>query len=164
MEQNTDNKLEIKDRLANFYIKNKKKLYVLICIIIIGITSFNILKIKNENENFLIAEKYVKADLILSSGDKKKSLILLDEIILSRNSFYGTLALNLIIEKKLINSYRNSNTNNISSFNFMIDKIFKLSYYGVYDDSILGEGADDEIDPITFKQLTEVFGQTSFDF
>ena len=71
MEQNTDNKLEIKDRLANFYIKNKKKLYVLICIIIIGITSFNILKIKNENENFLIAEKYVKADLILSSGDKK---------------------------------------------------------------------------------------------
>lgn len=102
MEQNTDNKLEIKDRLANFYIKNKKKLYVLICIIIIGITSFNILKIKNENENFLIAEKYVKADLILSSGDKKKSFILLDEIILSRNSFYGTLALNLIIEKKLI--------------------------------------------------------------
>ena len=40
MEQNTDNKLEIKDRLANFI--KIKKLYVLICIIIIGITSFNI--------------------------------------------------------------------------------------------------------------------------
>jgi len=49
-------------------------------------------------------------------------------------------------------------------FKDVIDKMFKLSYYGAYDDSILGAGADDEIDPITFKQLTEVFGQTSFDF
>ena len=102
MEQNVDSKLDIKDRLVNLYIKNKKKLYLLICIIIIGITSLNILKIKNENKNFSISEKYIKANLILSSGDKKNSITLLDEIILSKNSFYGTLALNIIIEKDLI--------------------------------------------------------------
>ena len=102
MEQNVDNKTEIKDRLANFYYNNKKKIYVFISLLIIIFVSINIIKIKNENKNILIAEKYVKAGLYLASGDKDKSINLLDEIILSKNGFYGILALNIILEKNLI--------------------------------------------------------------
>ena len=102
MDQNLNNKIEIKDRITNFYNKNKIKVFLFISILIILFISFNIIKINNNNKNILIAEKYVKAGLAINSGDTEKTKILLDEIILSKNSFYGILALNLILEKNLI--------------------------------------------------------------
>ena len=102
MDQNLNSKIEIKDRIINFYNKNKIKVFLFISILIILFISFSIIKINNNNNNILMAEKYVKAGLAINSGDKEKTKILLDEIILSKNSFYGILALNLIIEKNLI--------------------------------------------------------------
>ena len=102
MDQNLNSKIEIKDRITNFYNKNKIKVFLFISILIILFISFNIIKINNNNKNILIAEKYVKASLAINSGDTEKTKILLDEIILSKNSFYGILALNLILEKNLI--------------------------------------------------------------
>ena len=102
MDQNLKSKIEIKDRISNFYNKNKIKVFLFISILIILFISFSIIKINNNNKNILIAEKYVKAGLAINSGDTEKTKILLDEIILSKNSFYGILALNLIIEKNLI--------------------------------------------------------------
>ena len=102
MDQNLNSKIEIKDRITNFYKKNKIKVFLFISILIILLISFNIIKINNNNKNILIAEKYVKAGLAINSGDTEKTKILLDEIILSKNSFYGILALNLILEKNLI--------------------------------------------------------------
>ena len=102
MDQNLNSKIEIKDRITNFYKKNKIKVFLFISILIILFISFNIIKINNNNKNILIAEKYVKAGLAINSGDTEKTKILLDEIILSKNSFYGILALNLILEKNLI--------------------------------------------------------------
>jgi len=102
MDQNLNSKIEIKDRITNFYNKNKIKVFLFISILIILFISFNIIKINNNNKNILIAEKYVKAGLAINSGDTEKTKILLDEIILSKNSFYGILALNLILEKNLI--------------------------------------------------------------
>ena len=102
MEQNLNSKVEITDKFQNFYEKNKKKIYIFCSFLIIFFVSLTILNIKNENNNLLIAEKYVKAGMALSSGSKEKSLDLLEEIILSENSFYGILALNMILEKELI--------------------------------------------------------------
>ena len=102
MDQNLDNKIEIKEKSINFYEKNKKKIYLFLSIIIILFVSFNFIKIRNENKNILISEKYIKASLSIAAGDKEKSKTLLDEIILSKNSFYGLLALNKILEKELI--------------------------------------------------------------
>ena len=102
MDQNLNSKIEIKDRISNFYNKNKIKVFLFISILIILFISFSIIKINNNNNNILMAEKYVKAGLAINSGDKEKTKILLDEIILSKNSFYGILALNLILEKNLI--------------------------------------------------------------
>ena len=102
MEQNVDNKIDIKNRFINFYNNNTRKIYFFICLLIIIFASISFFNIKSENKNILIAEKYVKAGLYLASGDKDKSINLLDEIILSKNSFYGILALNLILEKNLV--------------------------------------------------------------
>ena len=73
MDQNLNSKIEIKDRITNFYNKNKIKSFLFISILIILFISFNIIKINNNNKNILIAEKYVKAGLAINSGDTEKT-------------------------------------------------------------------------------------------
>ena len=48
-----------------------------------------------------MAEKFIEAELYLTS-DKKKSIKIYKEIILSKNKFYSVLALNTILDKNLI--------------------------------------------------------------
>ena len=71
-------------------------------ILIIITISIIFVKFKNERENTLVAEKYVKAGIYLSKDQKNNAKILLVEIVLSNNRFYSILALNTIIEKELI--------------------------------------------------------------
>ena len=102
MEQNKDKKIELKDKLIYFFNRKKKWIYVSIFIfvltILIGIFYSKIVNKKNN----LIAEKYIKAGLYLTSDKKEKSVILYDEIILSKNKFYSILALNSLLENNLL--------------------------------------------------------------
>ncbi len=75
-------------------------------ILIIITISIIFVKFKNERENTLVAEKYVKAGIYLSKDQKNNAIILLEEIVLSKNSFYSILALNTIIEKNLISDHK----------------------------------------------------------
>ena len=102
MEQGIENKTELKIRLLNFYNSNKVKIYFLFSIMILSLISFTIIKYKNEKNNILIGEKYVEAGLKLSLNQTDKAKKIYEEIIYSKNTFYSTLALNAIIEKKLI--------------------------------------------------------------
>ena len=61
MENNAENKTELKNRLINFYISHKKKFIVLLLILLIILISLTFLKYKIEKNNKLIAEKYVQA-------------------------------------------------------------------------------------------------------
>ena len=61
-----------------------------------------LIKSNNEKKNIIISEKYVQAELYLAANNKDLSKEILEEIILSNNKFYSTLALNTIIEKNLI--------------------------------------------------------------
>ncbi len=100
-EQN-NNKKEFKDRIL-FLIKENKLKVLLSFIFLLIISTFLITKnIFEKKQNNLISEKYIKAGLFLSSGEKDKSLKILEEIIKSNNKFYSILALNTILEKKLI--------------------------------------------------------------
>ena len=56
----------------------------------------------NEKKNKLIAEKYIQAGLYLTSENEENAILLLEEIIQSKNNFYSILALNIIVEKNLI--------------------------------------------------------------
>ena len=106
MEIKVEKKLDLKDKIVNIYNLNKKKIYIVFLILIIITISIIFFKFKNERENTLVAEKYVKAGIYLSKDQKNNATILLEEIVLSKNSFYSILALNTIIEKNLISDHK----------------------------------------------------------
>ena len=102
MEQNIESKLEFKSILTNFYSFNKKKIFSFIFISIIIVISIFFIEHNKNKKNILIAEKYIQAGVYLSLEKKDNAKILYEEIILSKNEFYSTLSLNIILEKNLI--------------------------------------------------------------
>lgn len=101
MDQQVDNKIELKDKIANFLKKNKRKIIVLIiftALLIILIFTYNIYK---EKKNIEISQQFITAGILLSSQDYENSKKIYENIILSKNKFYSNLALNVIIEQKL---------------------------------------------------------------
>ncbi len=103
MEQNLENKADLKLRMLNFYNSNKVKIFVLIIICFISVVTILLLEHKKQKNNIIIAEKYVQAGLQLSANKKENAKNLFEEIILSENKFYSILSLNSIIENNLIN-------------------------------------------------------------
>ena len=101
MEQNLENKLDLRNRLINFFKNNKLKLLVFLIILALIIISVIFFKANNEKNNILTAEKYVRAGIFLASEKNDEAKLLYEEIILSKNKFYSILALNALIEKKL---------------------------------------------------------------
>lgn len=101
MEQNVENKIQIKNRLVSFYNANKLMVYAIFSLIIIIGISVTFLKINIEKKNNFNAEKYVQAGLYLAADNKKDAKKIYQEIILSKNKFYSNLALNTIMEKNL---------------------------------------------------------------
>ena len=104
MDQNTDKKIEFIDKFKLFFIKQKIKIILFFCILVLLLIIFSIIKINQERQNILISEKFIKANIYLSSDDKEKSKEIYEEIIKSKNKFYSILALNTILEKKLESS------------------------------------------------------------
>ncbi len=101
MEQNLENKLDLRNRLINFFKINKSKLLVFLIISALILISVVFFKANNEKKNILIAEKYVRAGIFLASEKNVEAKLLYEEIILSNNKFYSILALNALIEKNL---------------------------------------------------------------
>ena len=95
-EQN-NNKNEFKDRIL-FWIKENKLKIIFSFIFLLTILIILIAKnIHEKKQNNLISEKYIQAGLLLSKGEKEKSLKVFEEIIKSKNKFYSILALNSIL-------------------------------------------------------------------
>ena len=132
MEEKIEKKAELKNRIINFYNINKVKIYIFIFIIIITIVSVFFIKNNAQKKNTLISEKYIEAGLLLLSDQKDRSKILYEEIILSKNKIYSILALNKIVEKKLV-----------------IDKNKILKYFNILEKSI---SSKDERELIIFKK------------
>ena len=118
MEQNVNNKIELKDRLISFYNTNKIKIYIFIGILLLIVFSIAFITISNEKNNILTGNKYIKAGLYLTSGKKDQSKNLYEEIIFSKNKFYSILALNKLIENNLI-----SDKNEILNYFQIVEKI-----------------------------------------
>ena len=88
-----------------YKIKEKRKiltfLLIFLILLITGIIYLNYLKVDQNNK---ISEKYITAGLYLSAKDKDKSKEIFKEIVLKKHKFYSLLALNRIMENKLINN------------------------------------------------------------
>ena len=106
MEANTQDKIELKDRLLNLFYKNKLKFYILLLLLVIVSVSIIFLKINHEKKNKIISDDFIKAGLLLDSDNKKDSLNIYENIIKSENEFYSVLALSKIIEKNLISDQK----------------------------------------------------------
>ena len=102
MDQSTEKKLVEKNKILDFYKNHKTKIYFTIFILLMVIISLIFFNYKNNKDNIIIGEKYIEAGLYLASNKNDKAKIIYEEIILSKNKFYSILALNTIIEKKLI--------------------------------------------------------------
>ena len=104
MDNELENKTDLRLRLINFFNFNKFKIYLIIFIFIGALILFFAMKLNIEKKNYLIADKYIQAGIYLSLDEKNNSKRLYEEIILSKNKFYSILALNGIIENNLENN------------------------------------------------------------
>ena len=102
MEQSENKKTDIKENLKLFIKNNLTKIILFLILSIIIIISFFVWKENQNKKNFLISEKYIKAGILLGNGENESATNYYKEIILSNNKFYSILALNTILEKKLI--------------------------------------------------------------
>ena len=132
MENNLENKIELKDRLIFFYKKHKVKILLIILILLISLITTVIFKINFEKKNKLISEKYITAGLYIASDEIEKSKQIFEEIILSKNKFYSILALNSILEKNLVT-----------------DKKKMLSYFEIVENVIENE---EQLELLMFKK------------
>ena len=103
MDPHIDKNLEFTEKLKLFFKEQKFKIILISCTCVLISIIFLVMKIFQERENILISEKFIKANIFLSSQNEDKSKELYEEIIKSKNKFYSILALNTIIEKELEN-------------------------------------------------------------
>mgnify|MGYP006086990027 CR=1 FL=1 len=93
------NKLIFKTK--EFLSKRKKILFMILLLLFASLFGFIFFDIYYETQNKKISEKYIKAGIYLTSGNKKDSKTAYKEVIASKNKFYSLLALNNIIENNL---------------------------------------------------------------
>ena len=100
MEEN-QNKEKLIHQSKNFYKNNKLKIFSTIIILIVIAISSIILKFNNKNKNTLTSEKYIQAEILLTSGKTNEAKNIYEEIINRKNNFYSVLSLNRILENNL---------------------------------------------------------------
>ena len=64
MENNIENKVNLKEKLISFIKGNKIKKFILFLLIIVILISIFVLQIYKNKENKLISDKYIKARFI----------------------------------------------------------------------------------------------------
>ena len=98
--------MNFKEKIIGVYKENKLITFFLFGLFLSLIISLMYLKIYDQKKNKINSEKYIEAGIYLASNKKEKSRIIYEEIILSQNEFYSILALNKILENKLISDQK----------------------------------------------------------
>tara|TARA_B100000965_G_scaffold274175_1_gene232181 strand:+ start:287 stop:793 length:507 start_codon:yes stop_codon:yes gene_type:complete len=120
MENENLNKPNFAEKFLDI-LKTKKRMITIVLILFLIIFLFTWgLKIYKENENSKIAEKFIEAGVQLSKSKKQESKIIFEEIILSKNQFYSSLALSKLIENDL-----ESDSQKILNYFVLVEKINK---------------------------------------
>tara|TARA_X000001036_G_scaffold439742_1_gene492059 strand:- start:3897 stop:4406 length:510 start_codon:yes stop_codon:yes gene_type:complete len=143
MENNLENKIELKDKINSFYKEYKVKIILFICTLFIFSIVAVALKINYEKKNKLISEKFITAGLYVASNENEKSKKIFEEIILSKNKFYSILALNSILEKNLVS-----------------DKKKMLSYFEIVENVIENE---EQLELLMFKKALYLIKNSEID-
>ena len=102
MNQDLDNKINLKYKILSLIRENKIKISFLATAILSAFFIFIYLVENNKRENIALSEKYIKAGLNLSNEKTEQAKKDYEEIILGNNKFYALLAFNTILEKNMI--------------------------------------------------------------
>ena len=94
MDQNTEKKFEIKDKLFLFFKQNRRKLLFISFVFLLIPFLVIMIDIYQDKKNKIVSEKYIQAGLYLSLKENEKSKKLLIEIIENKNKTYSILAIN----------------------------------------------------------------------
>ena len=99
------------EKIKNFFIKNKKKLTILLTVFVLILISFFGYKEFNKKQKIQISNLYNST--ILSYSEKKRDLTIanLEKIILKKDATYSPLSLYFIIDNELVD-----NLDKINSF------------------------------------------------
>ena len=81
MDDSLDKNTDLKDRINNFFKKNKLKIYFLILTLIIILISMFLINKNQIKNNYLISEKYIKAGLHLSSKNNEEAKKTFEEMV-----------------------------------------------------------------------------------
>ena len=101
MENENLNNSTLFEKITIIAKHNKKKIIIIFSFTLIFIFCFFAYTYCQKEKNEDISQKYIKAGIYLSSKDFERSKAVYKEIILSKNKFYSSLALNNLIENDL---------------------------------------------------------------
>ncbi len=101
MENNIEGNLSLATRITDLIKKNKKLLIVFLLFLLIFTSVIIYYNFHQNKKHEKISEQYIKAGILLSSKEIKKSNQIYKEIIFSKNKFYSLLSLNNIIDNDL---------------------------------------------------------------
>ena len=88
-----------KSKLTDFYLKNKKIIYLSIISLIIILISTSFYLNHKEKKIASLSSNYVRAKIILKNGDKDTAKNILNEIVLSNNPTYSALSFFLMLNE-----------------------------------------------------------------
>jgi hypothetical protein len=131
--------LDTNDKIQLIINKLKKHLKLIIIFCFIAILAFSLLtfiKIKEENKNILISEKYNQAKVFINNQKNNDGLVILEEVINTKHPFYSPLSLYLILDSNLTNDAdkitelfdKVISNNNIDKENINLIKLKKALY------------------------------------
>ena len=122
---------EIKEKKSFFDIlkQNLKVILSILLVLLIGLGLYLWIQYNSNLKKQDLSEKYIQAKILLSKNDKQKSLEILKNIIMEKDSTYSVLSLYLIIDKNL-----ESDDNSILNY---FDKIFMISDLAKEDTNLI---------------------------
>ena len=131
--------LDTNDKIQLIINKLKKhlKLIIIFCfIVILAFSLLTFIKIKEENKNILISEKYNQAKVFINNNKNNEGLVILEEVINTKHPFYSPLSLYLILDSNLTNDAdkitelfdKVISNNNIDKENINLIKLKKALY------------------------------------
>ena len=99
----SENNINQKFNFSDFLKQNKLKIISVSSLSIISIVLFFVFNEMQEKKNIEISENFNKAKILIEKNNNDEAIKVLDKIVKSKNKFYSASALNLIIDKKLVN-------------------------------------------------------------
>ena len=101
MNENSDNKINQKERFELLWDKYKVIIYSFLFVIILTLVSYKFIQIQDSKKNNQISEDYIQAGIYLTTGKKNDAKNIYEDIIIRKHKFYSSLALSVILENEL---------------------------------------------------------------